>query len=200
MTGAVWAWWLIDPGAPKGPALPAALSAALAANVALTLASVRLKRAVVAPVQRYLINPPVRLLLRAGLMPLGYALLETRGRVTGLPRTTPVGNGLQGGTFWVIAEHGLQAGYVRNIQRCPHVRVKLRRGWRFVWMTGTAHLLPADDPYARQRRLSRWHPLRALNLAVVRIMGTDLLTIRIDLNTGQPPDTPPEHGAQTCAH
>ena len=195
VTGAVWAWWLIDPGAPKGPALPAALSAALAANVALTLASVRLKRAVVAPVQRYLINPPVRLLLRAGLMPLGYALLETRGRVTGLPRTTPVGNGLQGGTFWVIAEHGLQAGYVRNIQRCPHVRVRLRRGWRFVWMTGTAHLLPADDPYARQRRLSRWHPLRALNLAVVRIMGTDLLTIRIDLHTGQPQDTPPEHGA-----
>ena len=195
VTGAVWAWWLIDPGAPKGPALPAALSAALAANVALTLASVRLKRAVVAPVQRYLINPPVRLLLRAGLMPLGYALLETRGRVTGLPRTTPVGNGLQGGTFWVIAEHGLQAGYVRNIQRCPHVRVRLRRGWRFVWMTGTAHLLPGDDPYARQRRLSRWHPLRALNLAVVRIMGTNLLTIRIDLHTGQPQDTPPEHGA-----
>ena len=196
VTGAVWAWWLIDPGAPKGPALPAALSAALAANVALTLASVRLKRAVVAPVQRYLINPPVRLLLRAGLMPLGYALLETRGRVTGLPRTTPVGNGLQGGTFWVIAEHGLQAGYVRNIQRCPHVRVRLRRGWRFVWMTGTAHLLPADDPYARQRRLSRWHPLRALNLAVVRIMGTHLLTIRIDLDTAQQPDTLPENGAR----
>ena len=196
VTGAVWAWWLIDPGAPKGPALPAALSAALAANVALTLASVRLKRAVVAPVQRYLINPPVRLLLRAGLMPLGYALLETRGRVTGLPRTTPVGNGLQGGTFWVIAEHGLQAGYVRNIQRCPHVRVRLRRGWRFVWMTGTAHLLPADDPYARQRRLSRWHPLRALNLAVVRIMGTHLLTIRIDLDTAQQPHTLPENGAR----
>lgn len=99
MTGEVWAWWLLDPTAPRGPALPAALSATLAANVALTLASVRLKRAVVAPVQRYLLNPPVRLLLRLGLMPLGYALLETRGRVTGLPRTTPVGNGLQGGTF-----------------------------------------------------------------------------------------------------
>ena len=99
--------------------------------MALTLASPRLKRAVVAPVQRYLINPPVRLLLRLGLMPLGYALLETRGRVTGLPRATPVGNGLQDGTFWVIAEHGLQAGYVRNIQRYPQVRVKLRQGWRF---------------------------------------------------------------------
>jgi deazaflavin-dependent oxidoreductase (nitroreductase family) len=192
VTAAVWAWWLLDPTAPQGPALPATLSAALAANMALTFASPRLKRAMVAPVQRYLINPPVRLLLRLGLMPLGYALLETRGRVTGLPRTTPVGNGLHGGTFWVIAEHGLQAGYVRNIQRCPEVRLKLRRGWRFAWVNGTAHLLPDDDPYARQRHLSRWHPLRALNLAVVRIMGTHLLTIRIDLQTGQRPHTLPE--------
>ena len=160
--------------------------------MALTLASPRLKRAVVAPVQRYLINPPVRLLLRLGLMPLGYALLETRGRVTGLPRATPVGNGLQDGTFWVIAEHGLQAGYVRNIQRYPQVRVKLRQGWRFAWVHGTAHILPDDDPYARQRQLSRWHPLRAMNLAVVRIMGTNLLTIRIDLHTGEPQNTPSE--------
>jgi deazaflavin-dependent oxidoreductase (nitroreductase family) len=196
VTGAVWAWWLIDPTAPQGPAQPAAVSAVLAANVALTLASARLKRAVVAPVQRYLVNPPVRLLLRLGVMPLGYALLETRGRVTGLPRTTPVGNGLHGGTFWLIAEHGLQAGYVRNIQQCPRVRLKLRRGWRFAWVEGTAHLLPDDDPYARQRRLSRWHPLRAMNLAVVRIMGTNLLTIRIDLHTGEPQNTSPEDSGE----
>jgi hypothetical protein len=39
VTGAVWAWWFIDPTAPQGPALPAAVSALLAANVALTLAS-----------------------------------------------------------------------------------------------------------------------------------------------------------------
>ena len=188
-TAAVWAWWLTDPGAPRGPVLPAAVSAALAANVVLTLASVRIKRAVVAPVQRYLLNPPIRLLLRAGLMPLGYALLETRGRVSGRPRATPVGNGLAGETFWVIAEHGFAAGYVRNIQRCPEVRIRLRRGWRFTWVSGTAHILPDDDPYARQRRLSRWHPLRAVNLAIVRIMGTDLLTIRIDLHTGERPGT-----------
>jgi hypothetical protein len=41
--------------------------------------------------------------------------------------------------------------------------------------------LDDDDPYARQRFLSRRHPLRALNAAVVRLMGSDLLTIRIDL-------------------
>jgi hypothetical protein len=76
------------------------------------------------------------------------------------------------------------------------VRVKLRRGWRFTWVDGTAHLLPDDDPYARQRRISRWHPLRALNLAVVRIMGTNLLTIRIDLHTARQPDTLPENGGR----
>ncbi|MGW2698744.1 nitroreductase/quinone reductase family protein [Streptomyces sp. NPDC001340] len=131
----VWADWLLDPTAPRGPAFPVALSAVLAANVPLTLAGSRLKRAVVGRVQRYLINPPVRLLLRLGIMPLGYAPLETRGRVSGRPRTTPVGNGREGDTFWIVAEHGERAGYVRNIRRCPEVRVRFREGLRF---TGTA--------------------------------------------------------------
>ncbi|MEV0263695.1 nitroreductase/quinone reductase family protein [Streptomyces sp. NPDC050617] len=179
--GLVWAWWLIDPTAPQGALLPAVVSAALAANIPLTLASTRLKRALVTPVQRYLINPPVRLLLRMGLMPLGYALLETRGRSSGRPRTTPVGNGRRKDTFWIVAEHGQRAGYVRNIQRCPQVRVRLRQGWRFAWREGTAHLLPDDDPYARQRRMGRFHPLRALNAIVVRVMGSELMTVRIDL-------------------
>jgi len=52
-----------------------------------------------------------------------------------------------------------------------------------VWVAGTAHPLDDDDPYARQRTVARWHPLRALNSAIVRVMGTDLLTIRIDLDT-----------------
>jgi hypothetical protein len=39
----------------------------------------------------------------------------------------------------LIAERSL-ALHVRNIQRYPHVRVKLRRGWRFAGVTGTAHL------------------------------------------------------------
>lgn len=61
-------------------------------------------------------------------------------------------------------------------------------------MNGTAHILPDDDPYARQRRLSRRHPLRAMNMAVVRIMGTSLLTIRIDLDAAGPPNTLPPDG------
>ncbi|WST72566.1 nitroreductase family deazaflavin-dependent oxidoreductase [Streptomyces uncialis] len=150
----------------------------------MTLASARFKRALITPVQRYLINPPIRLLLRIGLMPLGYALLESRGRVSGRRRATPVGNGREGDTFWVIAEHGRRAGYVRSMQQNPQVRVRLRQGWRFVWRDGTAHLLPDDDPYARQRQLGRFHPPpRALNAVVVRVMGTtELMTVRIDLH------------------
>ena len=96
-------------------------------------------------------------------------------------RRTPVGNGLAGDTFWIVAEQGHHAGYVRNIKRDPHVRVKVRSGLLPVWRDGVAHVVEGDDPYARQRLLSRWHPLRALNAAVVRVMGTELLTVRVDL-------------------
>jgi deazaflavin-dependent oxidoreductase (nitroreductase family) len=85
-----------------------------------------------------------------------------------------VGNGLVPGTdtFWLVAEHGRRAGYVRNIEANPHVRVKIGRRWRH----GTAHLLPDDDPRERQRAMPR------LNAATVRLVGTDLLTVRIDLD------------------
>jgi len=53
--------------------------------------------------------------LRHGLAPRAFALLETTGRTSGRPRHTCVGNGLIGDTFWLIAAHGLQADWVRNI-------------------------------------------------------------------------------------
>jgi deazaflavin-dependent oxidoreductase (nitroreductase family) len=99
-------------------------------------------------------------------------LLETTGRKSGLPRQNPVGNGLDGDTFWIVAEHGRRAGYVRNIMADPHVRVRIKRTWR----TGIAHLMPEDDARARQKTMRRGNAL------VVRVMGTDLLTVRIDLD------------------
>jgi deazaflavin-dependent oxidoreductase (nitroreductase family) len=144
------------------------------------------KRAIVQLVQRYLVNPPIKLAFRLGAVPPGYALLETTGRRSGRPRQTPVGDGLVGETFWIVAEHGRRAGYVRNIERDPRVRLKLRQGLRIRWRTGTAHLLPDHDPRACQRMLSRGRPDRALNALVVRVLGTDLLTVRIDLDPGQP--------------
>ena len=130
-----------------------------------------MKRRISTALSRYLVNPLVKLAIRSRLV-RGWSLLETRGRKTGRPRQTPVGNGLQGDTFWIVAEHGRKAGYVRNLEADPRVRVFVGGSWR----SGTAHVLPDDDPRERQRQLPR------LNTRVVRLMGTDLLTVRIDLD------------------
>src|SRR5262252_3497372 len=132
--------------------------------------------------QKYFLNPPIKLLLGLGLAPASYAYLETKGRKTGKPRRTPVGNGRVGSQFWLVAEHGMKAGYVRNIERDPHVRLKLREGIRFHWHTGAAHLLLEDDPRERQRWLANQLPSSAGNARAVRLFGTQLLTIRIDLD------------------
>ena len=147
-----------------------------------------MKHRIVHAFQKYVFNPPVKALLAKGFVPPSYALLETIGRTSGLPRTTPVGNGLVGETFWIVAEHGLKAGYVRNMQRNPRVRVKVRdRGLRSRWRSGTAHLVPDDDPRRRQREVTRGRPGRALNAFVVRTLGTGLLTVRIDLDPADRP-------------
>jgi deazaflavin-dependent oxidoreductase (nitroreductase family) len=120
-----------------------------------------------------LLNPLMRRLLEAGLVPRGWALLETTGRRSGEPRRVPVGNGLRGAQFWIVAEHGRHAHYVRNIERDPRVSVKVGRRWR----TGTAHLLPDDDPLARLRMLRR--PLNDIGL---RAMASEMLVVRVDLD------------------
>ena len=119
-----------------------------------------------------MLNPPIRALAARGLMP-GVALLETTGRKSGQPRRTPVSNGLERstGTFWIVAEMGRKAAYVRNIEADPRVRIRVRGRWR----SGVARVLEAEDPRARLRSLSR------LNASGVRALGTDLLVVRIDL-------------------
>src|SRR5271165_6225527 len=145
-----------------------------------------MKHRIVHFLQKYFLNPPIRLLLAIGLAPTGYALLETTGRKTGKPRRTPVGNGLVGGEFWIVAEHGQTAGYVRNIAASPRVRLKLRDGVRTRWYAGTAHLLSEDDPRERQRWLANQLPGSASNSGAVRFFGTQLLTVRIDLDADTP--------------
>ena len=136
-------------------------------------------------VQKRLFNPSVRAALERGLPIPGYALLETTGRKSGLPRRTPVGDGQDGDTFWIVSEHGRKSAYVRNIEADPRVRIRIKGRWR----SGTAHLLPDDDPRERQRQLGRTRPWSRINAAAVRTVGTDLLTVRIDLD---PDDT--RHG------
>ena len=99
-------------------------------------------------------------------------LLETTGRTSGQPRRTPLGGKLVGQQFWFVSEFGDQSQYVRNIQADPRVRVRLRGTWR----SGTAHLLPEDDARARLRGLPQF------NSFGVRAFGTNLLTVRVDLD------------------
>jgi deazaflavin-dependent oxidoreductase (nitroreductase family) len=120
-----------------------------------------------------IVNPVVRRLALRGLAGGSVALLETTGRRSGQKRVTPVGNGLRGSEFWIVTEHGWASAYVKNIQADPRVRVKVGRRW----MSGTAVVLPDDDPDERMRWLRR-----GLNDATVRLVGTEHLVIRVDLD------------------
>ncbi|MET8802892.1 nitroreductase/quinone reductase family protein [Streptomyces sp. NPDC004546] len=124
------------------------------------------KHRLVTAFQRHIANPLNRRL------PF-QTLLETTGRSSGLPRQTPVGGRKVGDSFWLVSEFGYKSQYVRNIQADSRVRVRLAGRWHH----GTAHLLPDDDPVARLRALPRF------NSAAVRAFGTDLLTVRVDLET-----------------
>lgn len=123
-----------------------------------------LKRLVVQNTQRYLVNPVGRR--------LPVVMLETTGRKSGQPRLTAIGGRLVDNQFWLVSEHGEHSDYVRNIKANPAVRLRIRDQWR----TGTAHLLPDDDARARLQQLPRG------NSAVVRAVGTELLTLRVDLD------------------
>jgi deazaflavin-dependent oxidoreductase (nitroreductase family) len=127
------------------------------------------KRRTVMAFQKYALNPVTRLV--AGTIP-GWVLLETTGRRSGKPRRIPLGGTRDGDTFWVVSEHGRKANYVRNIAADPRVRLKIGGRWR----TGRATIVPDDDAQARVRTQSRW------NSNAVRLFGTDLLSVRIDLD------------------
>ena len=127
------------------------------------------KRRITNAAAKYFANPIVERF--AGHVPW-WALLETIGRRSGKPQRNPVGNGMKGDTFWIVADHGHNADYVKNIKANPRVRVLVQGRWR----SGTAHVLPEDDPIERQKQL------RLVNALIVRAVGTNLLTVRIDLD------------------
>jgi deazaflavin-dependent oxidoreductase (nitroreductase family) len=114
--------------------------------------------------QKRLVNPLMR------RVPI-QTLLETTGRKSGKPRRTPLGGSRVGDQFWFVSEFGEKSQYIRNIKANPNVRVRLRGCWH----NGVAHLLPDDDPHERLRSLPQ------LNSFGVRTLGTNLLTVRVDL-------------------
>jgi deazaflavin-dependent oxidoreductase (nitroreductase family) len=122
--------------------------------------------------QKYVGNPFVRRIAGRRFAPRGLVLLETTGRKSGLPRRTPLGSTLEGNTLWVVSEHGRRSGYGRNIEADPRVRVKVGGRWR----TATARYLYDDDPRERLRSVGT-----RSNALAVRLVGTNITTLRIDL-------------------
>jgi len=123
----------------------------------------------VVPFARRVVNPIAK---RLAPHLRGLVLLETIGRTSGQPRRTPVGGRRTGQTFWMVSEFGHQSNYVRNLEANPRVRLQLDGRW----LTGTASVVEGDDPRARMRSLG-W-----LNSLLVRQLGNELLSIRIDLD------------------
>ncbi|GGM60656.1 hypothetical protein GCM10012275_34650 [Longimycelium tulufanense] len=126
---------------------------------------------------RYLANPLVRGLFRLGITPPGHALIETVGRRTGLRRVVPVVCHREGATVWLVAQHGSHAGWVRNIQASPAVRLRIRGHW----YDGTAHLLPEDDVRARAATFASSTLGQRLAQAGFRALETTPMTVRIDI-------------------
>lgn len=138
------------------------------------------KRRLIVRLQRHLLNPAVKALVLLGAVP-GYAVIETLGRRTGRRRRAVVGVRRAGEGVWIVAEHGRHAGWVRNLEATPQVRLCLRRRWRH----GVARVVDADDPHARLASFSRVHAL------VVRRSGTQLASVRVDVGE---PDVPGRSG------
>ncbi len=129
------------------------------------------RRRRIVTLQRYVLNPVLKLGAWMGVAP-GLVLVETTGRRSGKRRRNVVGMHIDGPTGWVVAEHGRHAGYVRNLEAHPDVRVRLRRRWR----PARAATLPDDDPAARLATFGR-----PSHQSAVTRFGTELLTIRFDL-------------------
>ena len=130
--------------------------------------------------QRYVANPPMKAAVWLGLIP-GHMIVETVGRKTGKRRRTVVGcavsraehDSRSGDAVWVVAEQGRHAGYVRNLEAQPRVRIRLGRRW----LDATAAVVDDDDPQARLD--ASFDPKHA---ALVRRAGTSLLSVRFDLD------------------
>jgi len=124
-----------------------------------------IKRTVITRFQRHVANPIAR---RRD----GQPLLETIGRKSGEPRTTPVSGQLIDGDFWFVSEFGEHSQYIKNIKANPQVRVRNKGQWH----SGTAFPVPEDDVQARLRQL----PIYVST--AVRTAGTDLLSVRVEFD------------------
>ena len=132
------------------------------------------KRRRVTAYQRWFLNPQMRPLVWLGLVP-GHVIVETIGRRTGKTRRTVVGAQRDDDGLWIVAEQGRHAGWVCNLADHPELRVRHRARWH----DARALILDDDDADAR---LTSWG--RPAHAGLVRRLGTDLTTVRVDVDFG----------------
>lgn len=114
-----------------------------------------------------------------GLAPRHFALLETTGRKSGRRRQTPVGGARLGSAFWIVAVHGRDCAYVKNLTAEPAVRVKVRRTWH----AGRAVVVPDDDALARHHQIvaaNGW--VGRADSVFFRATATAPVSVRVDLD------------------
>ena len=83
-----------------------------------------MKHQIVYTLQKYLAEPADQARACGRSAAAWICTARNNGRKTGKPRRTPVGDGRIGNQFWLVAVHGMKAGYVRNIEHDPRVRLK----------------------------------------------------------------------------
>jgi deazaflavin-dependent oxidoreductase (nitroreductase family) len=71
---------------------------------------------------------------------LQYLYLTTTGRRTGLPREIEIWFTERDSRFYLIAEHGERANWVRNLRANPHVEVRVGE----LRLNGTARLVDGE--------------------------------------------------------
>ena len=71
---------------------------------------------------------------------LQYLYLTTTGRRTGLPREIEIWFTERDSRFYIIAEHGERANWVRNIRANPQVQVRVG----YLRLHGTARLVDGE--------------------------------------------------------
>lgn len=114
-----------------------------------------------------LFNPLARLF--AGIVPF-WLLVETVGNKTGRVRRTPVAAGpYDGREVLILAVQGRHAGWVRNLQAEPRIRIRRLGRWR----SGTASVHAVEEAdVARFSAYARFG---------LRLAGEDPLLVRVAL-------------------
>ena len=98
---------------------------------------------------------------------------RNQGPAHGESRQTPVSYERDGSTVWIVAIHGDNADYVKNIAAEPNVRIKIGGKWH----DGIAVVLDTDDAAERAGRM--WNRVDRIFGAM---LGTSVLTVKVTLD------------------